>query len=80
MRKIATITIVPVAFLIEAATVAVPVAVTVAPGSATYTTRARGASLRTIATVAAIPIAFLVETAEVAITVFTMVGWTISPC
>ena len=80
MRKVAAITIVPIAFLVETANVTVPVAVTIVPGSATYTTRARGASLRTIATVAAIPIAFLVETAEVAITVFTMVGWTISPC
>ena len=67
MRKVAAITIVPIAFLVETANVTVPVAVTIVPGSATYTTRARRASLRTIATVAVIPITLLVEAGKLAI-------------
>jgi hypothetical protein len=67
LRKVAAITIVPIAFLVEAANVTVPVAVTIVPGSATYTTRARRASLRTIATVAVIPITLLVEAGKLAI-------------
>jgi hypothetical protein len=67
LRKVAAITIVPIAFLVETANVTVPVAVTIVPGSATYTTGARRASLRTIATVAVIPITLLVEAGKLAI-------------
>jgi hypothetical protein len=68
LRKIAAVAAIPVAFLVEAARVAMSVAITIAVIT-TYTTRSRRAILRTIAAVAAIPVAQSVETLYVAIPV-----------